>query len=109
MKRLILVGFMVMVAMNVYAAPIKVTVTDTDTNTVLQEVVLSAEEVKAVEYYVTDFAVWIANAVSNKANARLEAFVNDNSDKQGSKVTKTAAKKIAKDANVKSRKERDNE
>jgi len=94
---------------NVYADAIKVTVTNNDTSAVLEETVISEERVKAVEYYVYDFAKWIITAAKNKAELRTDAFVEELSDKNVRKLSKTQKKNEVKRINVKSRKEREND
>jgi glycyl-tRNA synthetase (class II) len=91
----------------VSAEPIKVTITNADTNDVLGEVTIAEEEVKAVEYYVYDFTDWIIEAVSNKAKLRTDAFILELSDRNPAKISEADKKKIVKDKNVQSRKERE--
>ena len=106
MKYLILVLCLMLVG-NAYADEIKVTVTNNKTGQVLQEVIISEEEVKAMEYYVYDFAEWIVTAVENKAELRVDAFVEDLSDKNIKKLNKTQKINEVKNINVESRKERE--
>jgi len=106
MKYLVLVLCFLLVG-NVWAADeIKVTVTKTSDNSVLAETVISKEEVKAVEYYVLDFADWIIEAAKNKASTRVNVFIADLSDKNVNKLNKAQKKTEVTRVNVKSRKER---
>lgn len=109
MKKFLVLVLLFSMATSVFADAIKVTVTDYKTGEVLNETVISEEKVKAVEYYVLDYADWIIEAAQNKGILRVDAFISENTDKNVNKINDTEKELLVKNANVKSAKEREAE
>lgn len=72
-------------------------------------VIVSEEELKALEWDIYDVQEWIQNAISEKARRTMDTLIEQHTDKNPRKVPKAEKERIIKGLELKTAKERTDE